>query len=511
MNKYAIFWMLCFVSGINTVQAQDQLSAYDRIVIQQQSEQIFKKDFYYNPVHQLDYSSFSFSDILVGYQKSQKDLYQLQEGSGVEGIQIAASSYKKLSNNRSIWGTVVYKKNTQKGLQWNNNLDVELLGPYVLADSTSNSMKYEAYEFAGGYAKKIQRFSLGLEASYQAHLGYKSRDPRPRSISSHIKIKGGIGYDITDNWTISALGLFINYTQNTEIKFANQAQKAALYQMNGLGTWSRYFSGKSTGTIIERSGYEYGIDVENKAFDFIIGATKGSTKLKRFSTGVSLKNSDNDAETNRLEEDYYNLYFMKFFTLDEDQLGIKYKFSKGEKTGIEVYYTDNDTKGLEKLLEKKLYSYTDTSHLIEGMYEVNFAQSQLIVQPFWKYQKNTELLREVNSKQNFTYSYYGVNLAYTQTLTATTTLAVEPTFSYRKTSQATNQLNFATTKESMKDWLLNDFEYLSSDYVYWGTTVKYAIEKVKKAPMFVAITYNQLDFKKNKQNNYLGVTLGVTF
>ncbi|WHT38046.1 hypothetical protein QNH98_13195 [Myroides sp. mNGS23_01] len=41
--------------------------------------------------------------------------------------------------------------------------------------------------------------------------------------------------------------------------------------------------------------------------------------------------------------------------------------------------------------------------------------------------------------------------------------------------------------------------------------MKYAIEKVKKAPMFVAITYHQLDFKTNKQNNYLGVTLGVTF
>lgn len=513
MTKSSIFWMLCFISGTSIVQiqAQENVSTYDRILIQQQSEQQFKKDYYYNPVHQLDYSDFSFSDILVGYQKAQSDLYKLQEGTGVEGIQIEASSYKKLSNNRSIWGNVVYQKNTQKGVQWNNNLDLHLLGPYVIADSTSNSLKYEAYEFMGGYAKKIQRFSLGLEASYQAHLGYKSRDPRPKSISSHMQIKGGIGYDITPNWMLSTQGVFTNYTQNTEVSFANQTQKAALYQLNGLGTWSRYFSGKSTGTNIERRGYEYGFDIENKAFDFVVGLTNGKSTLKRFSTGVSLKNSDNDAETNRLEETYQNIYLLKFFALGEDKIGVKYKYAKGEKMGIEVYYTDNEATGLEKLLEKKAYKYTDTNHIVEAMYEVNFARSQWRIQPFWKYQKTTEQLQEVQTKQGFTYAYYGLNLGYTQTLTAKTTLTVEPTLTYRKVSKANNQLNFATTKPAMKDWLWNDFEYLSTDYVYWGTSVKYAIEKVKKAPMFVAISYYQMDFKTNKQNNCITVTLGVTF
>ncbi|MGS4345339.1 DUF6850 family outer membrane beta-barrel protein [Myroides odoratus] len=511
MTKYAIFWFLFFVSAVGSMQAQDSLFTYDRMIIQQQSKQNFKKDYYYNPVHQLDYSDFSFSDILVGYQHDKKELYLLQEGSGIDGIQITASSYKKLSNNRRVWGNVRYQKNTQKAMQWNNNLDLDVLGPYVLADSTSNSMKYEAYEFAGGYAKKIQRFSLGIEASYQAHLGYKSRDPRPKSISSHMQLKGGIGYDITKDWMVSAHGLFANYTQDTKIAFANQTQRAALYQMNGLGTWSRYFSGKSTGTEIERNKYEYGMDVENKALNFIVGVSNGASKLKRFSTGTSLKNSDNNAETNRLEETYSNVYLLKFFKLDKDQIGLKYKYSKGKKTGIEVYYTDNDAAGLTKLMEKKMYKYTDTNHLVEGSYELNREKSQLVIQPFWKHQKTTELLQEANTKQSFTYAYYGLNLAYTQTLTATTTIAVLPTFTYRKTSQANNQLNFETTKPAMKEWLLNDFEYLSTDYMYWGATVKYALEKIEKAPMFVAISFHQMDFKTNKQNNYVSVTLGVTF
>lgn len=499
------------MSVIGRVHAQDSLSTYNRMITQQQVKQNFKKDYYYNPVHQLDYSNFSFSDLLIGYQQDKKKLYLLQEGSGIEGIQIHASSYKKLSNNRSIWGNVLYQKNTQKQMQWNNNLDVELLGPYVLADSTSNSMKFEAYEFTGGYAKKMKRFSLGIEASYQAHLGYKSRDPRPKNISSHMQLKGGIGYDITKDWIVSAHGVFAKYTQNTTITFANQTQRAALYQMNGLGTWSRYFSGKSTGTEIERNKYEYGMDIENKAWNFIVGASKGSSKLKRFSTGVSLKNSDDDAETNRLEETFANVYFLKFFKLEQDQIGLKYKYSKGEKTGIEVYYTDNDAAGLSKLMEKKMYTYTDTSHLIEGSYEWNGEKSQTVIQPFWKYQKTAELLREASTKQSFTSSYYGINLFYTQVLTAKTTLAIQPTVTYRKVSQANNQLNFETTKPAMKTWLLNDFEYFATDYMYWGTTVKYALEKIEKAPIFVAISYHQMDFKTNKQNNYFGVTLGVTF
>lgn len=126
-------------------------------------------------------------------------MYQLQKGSGIEGIELTASSFKKLNNNRSIWGNVTYQNNAQKNIQWNNNLDLDLIGPYVIADSTKGSMKYEAYEFLGGYAKQIDHFSFALEVAYQAHLGYKSKDPRPKNISSNITIKGGAGYEFTQD------------------------------------------------------------------------------------------------------------------------------------------------------------------------------------------------------------------------------------------------------------------------------------------------------------------------
>lgn len=511
MKKLTIFW-IGLLGCMSSMQAQDSLSTYQRMILQQQSEQAFKKEYYYNPVHKLGYSNFSFSDILVNQSKEKKERYKLQEGSGKEGIEIAASSFKKLSNDRSIWGNVVYQNNSQKNIQWNANLDLDIIAPYVMADSTKGSMKYEAYEFLGGYAQKIKKFSFALEVAYQAHLGFKNKDPRPKNISSNITIKGGIGYELTQQWTAGAYALYTNYTQNTDVTFVNQTQKAALYQMNGLGTWNRYFSGKSTGTNFESNGYEYGLNLENKALDFSIGFTKGSTTLKKFFKGVNLSNSSGDAEGNRLESDYYSIFALKFFQINEHRIGLKYNYSQKDKEGIEVYYTDNETNlGLVKLLEKKMFLAKESSHVVEGMYEVNFPKSRLVAKPFWKYQKNTERLNEFNSKQNFTSNYYGLNLSYTQALSPSSTIEIAPAFTYRNTNQATHQYNLLQSKQAIEDWLMNDFDYFTANYLAWGTTVKYAIEKVKNAPMFISITYNQVDFKKNKQNNYLGVTIGVTF
>lgn len=188
--------------------------------------------------------------------------------------------------------------------------------------------------------------------------------------------------------------MYNKYTQDTDITFANQTQKAALYQMNGLGTWNRYFSGKTTGTNFEGNGYEYGINIENKNFDFVVGFTNGRTKLKKFFKGVRLSNSTGDAEGNRLEGTYYSVFAMKFFQIEAHRVGLKYNYTTKEKDGIEIYYTDNESElGLVKLLEKKIYKAKEDSHLVEAMYEVNFAKSQLVAKPFWKYQKYRAIRR----------------------------------------------------------------------------------------------------------------------
>lgn len=71
MKKHIIF-LIGLLGGI-AMQAQDSLSTYQRIILQNQSEQAFKKEYYYNPVHKLDYSNFSFSDILIRQSKEKEN------------------------------------------------------------------------------------------------------------------------------------------------------------------------------------------------------------------------------------------------------------------------------------------------------------------------------------------------------------------------------------------------------------------------------------------------------
>lgn len=491
--------------------AQDNLSVFQRIVIQQQIEQTFKNEYYYNPVNKLDYSNISFSDFIVKYSNDKKESYLLQQGSGIRGIEVGASSFKKLTNQRSIWGNVNYQNNTHRDIQWNNNLDINIIGPYVIADSTKNSMKYEAYEFVGGYAKKYDKISIALEMAYQAHLGYKSKDPRPKNISSNIILKAGLGYAFLKNWQVTTYGMYTNYTQNSEISFASETQKVALYQMNGLGAWNRYFSGKSTGANFEQNTLEYAIGMSNKPLNFTIGYSRSSSTMKKFIKNVRLENSEGDAEGNRLEGDAYSFYFIKLFKIGGNHLSFNYHYSKNSKNGTEIYYTDNGTKGLVKLLEKRVYKKEYNNHLIRVMYSIKYAKSQFVVQPSWQYQKTIEALKESNLSQDFVYTYYGTTINYIQELSPLTTIVITPSITYRNVSKANQQLTDSSTQEAIKEWLESDFTHLSSNFLSWGISVKYGIEKIENTPIYIALDFAKTSFQSKKQNNYLGLSIGATF
>lgn len=465
---------------------------------------------YYNPANRVDYSDFTFSDFLVRYSNQKNELYKLQNGYGKEGIEIEASSYKKITPSKVIWGNVYYANQSHKGVQWNNTLDLDIIAPYVLADSTSNSFKYEAYEFSGGYAKQWNKFTLGLEAHYAAHMGYKKIDPRPKSITSNIDFTLGLGYQIYREWKVNAYGKFNKYTQNVSVSFANEAQKAALYQMTGLGTWNKFFSGKSSGAVYELYGTEVGGGLVNNYYKLSLGFAHANSLLKKDIQGIAVVNSTDFAEGNRLSKIIDTFYLIKYFTIDQDQLAFKYVWKNQQAKGTDIYYSDNGS-GLVKLLEQSPYRLFDENHKVEVLYQKNTKNSQWTINPFFEYQDLQESLSDIESKQQFVNMYYGMNLQYNRQISKNQTLSISPSIRYKKNVEARNQLNVKNTKESIKNWMLNDFEYLSEDGFYFEGNVQYTFTTVKNVPTYVGLNYSQTKFKNNKKNNYLGITLGVMF
>ncbi|MGL4583066.1 MAG: DUF6850 family outer membrane beta-barrel protein, partial [Flavobacterium sp.] len=350
------------------------------------------------------------------------------------------------------------KNQVQKAVLWSTNVDIDLIGPYAMADSVANDFKSESYEFKGGYTKETSRWSLGVELGYKATMGYKKRDPRPKSVSSDMNLKGGIGYKLTSLWKVDLLAGIHKYTQNTSVTFANQTQQAGLYQMQGLGTWNNYFSGKTTKAVYETFGYHLGVGLARKE-DFLVAFKLGNDNMNK-DVLASLSSNSDGYEINKLKNNYYSLMATKFFTLDESsKIGVKYQTESVKKRGTDIYYTNNDA-FLKKLMQKELYSYTQTSHLLEIFYRKKYSESQLTLQPFWMYQSVKESIKEVNKKQDLTYNYFGLKTSFLTRVNDRSTLEISYDLVFRNTLTSRVDLKTEKSKESIKTWLENDLEYL---------------------------------------------------
>ncbi|WP_143824839.1 DUF6850 family outer membrane beta-barrel protein [Myroides sp. N17-2] len=509
MKNY--IYVSCFLSFVSTLalQAQKSQELIETMKQHDKLEQTYKSSYYYNPSTMGDYNDYSTSEFSLNYNKEQKDLFLFQKGKSNNQVSIDINSYKKLSNNRTIWGSASYKNQVQKGVLWSNNVDIDLIGPYAMADSVANDFKSESYEFKGGYAKEINRWSLGVELGYMATMGYKKRDPRPKSVSSDMRLKGGVGYALSSLWKVDLSAGVHKYTQNTSVTFANQTQQAGLYQMQGLGTWNNYFSGKTTKAVYETFGYNLGVGLARKD-DFLVAFKLGNDNMSK-DVLAALGSSSDGYEINQLKNNYYSLMATKFFTLDStSKIALKYQTQSEKKRGTDIYYTNNDT-FLKKLMQKELYSYTQTSHLVEAFYRKQYNKSQLTLQPFWMYQSVKVSIKEVNKKQDLTYNYFGLKTSFLTRVNDRSTLELNYDLVFRNTLTSRVDLKTDQGKESINTWMENDLEYLKQNYIQNELAVKYSYKYEQLPPIFIALKANQVNFSNKKTNHYIGVSVGVNF
>lgn len=502
--------ILSYCLNISHVQAQDSLSFFQKEKIKASMKKDFIKNYYINPANKVHYSSLSYSDLFAQLESQKADLYQKQEGNKIEGMGIYTHSFQKLDSITSIWGKASYVNQRQGDIQWNNSLDFDKIRPYVMADSTAATTKFQSYAFEGGYAKELNKWSLGASLAYQANMGYRTRDPRPKSVSSDISLKLGLGYVVYKNWSIDTYALLSKYTQNTSVKFANEASQAALYQMQGLGTWNNYFSNKSSKVAFEELGYEAGINIaQNKAKNFTVGASYGQYNLDKLIFSNIGTNEGGD-DINKLKKEQLKIYALKTFQWNQHQWGVKWQTNITNHKGTEILYSNND-KYLVRLMEKENYKFEDNSHTIEGFYSYTALQYTLSVNPYFKSKKIVEQLKETGVAQKFKYQFLGITLDYYQKLNANSAFKFTPTLTYRNVSNSTNMLQTETRKESIQEWLTQDYKYNSTNYIHWETSATYQFEPLNFPTLYITLNFNTIQFKTKEKNQNINLTIGVTF
>lgn len=192
--------------------------------------------------------------------RDQKERFNIQEGGKYRNFNIEAFSQIELNKQSLIWGEASYINSKTENITFNNNADIKLIYPYVMADSLGGKMASEQYAFCGGYIHQFNsKLTLATELNYRAIIAYRDRDPRPRNTVSDLTFKVGLGHTFNQNYLYSLALTARKYKQQSAISFMSDTQRTPIYHLSGLGERIVRFDG--TYQASEHEGYALGVDL----------------------------------------------------------------------------------------------------------------------------------------------------------------------------------------------------------------------------------------------------------
>lgn len=501
------FYLLLIILGSLSVKAQDSLSLFKTINNQYNVERNFKTQFYYNPASMSGYSSTSFSEFNVGLHNKDDKAYRQQLGSGEKGLTVEAKSFQKLKPNRYFWGSASYQNVKVENVKWNETLDYDRVAPYITSDSVGGKLNLERYQFAGGYLQKTNRWTFAGQVSYLAQLGYRARDPRVRSTTSDLRVNAGVNYKVFREYEIGVFGEFNKYTQNTSLTFQSSLGRPYVYQMVGLGHSNNLFNGGTQpASTFEEFGVKGGLQIFNKeGKDFYLQASIG--------TANNVK-SYNDAgntfyDISDLVDENYQIEGAKFFDLNQKhRIGLLANFTSSVKTGSEYGYSLNMV-SMTQIFKRQAYRRENYVSTIKGFYQYNKDRFSITATPFYGYEEIKERRLYPNTGQKFEYSYFGINADYKQEIKGNQVLSFQPYFSKRVINKSINALS-TTGNAAVDGWILQDYQFQSSDITTIGASLRYDL-KLEKLPAFFVSAEYQSQKIQEKNNNFVGASIGITF
>lgn len=187
------------------------------------------------------HSSITQAGAHFSYRNANK-AFQAQNGDGHTLLSAYVTSYLRLDERNTVWGGAAYQTGRKRHIHFNSTSDYDLLYPYVMADTVGGNMENERYSFNGGYAVRINRWSLGALIDFRAEHEYRTIDPRPRGIATDLTIRMGANYE----WKDYLMGVGVGtrtYKQTNNVDFYNPLGVIPEYHMTGLGTDYVRFAG----------------------------------------------------------------------------------------------------------------------------------------------------------------------------------------------------------------------------------------------------------------------------
>ncbi len=214
----------------------------------------------YGHKYNKDFSQFG---VYADASKADKPvLLQLGDGKTMFGADVKTYLHPWKATN--VWGSASYRKGKTRNIKWNSTSDFLLLYPYVMADTLGGEMHNERYTFSGGFSTDIKKWTIGGEMIFRAEHEWRTRDPRPRAITTDLTMRIGASYPITRNYN---LGLTLGarfYKQTNDVDFYQEAGTIPEFHMIGLGADYTRVSGSNNDVYYKATGFNAQLDFKPK-------------------------------------------------------------------------------------------------------------------------------------------------------------------------------------------------------------------------------------------------------
>ena len=161
--------------------------------------------------------------------------------------------------NNFAWGAASYTYRATEGIRFNETTDYQLLAPYVMGDTAYTArLHQDLYTFGAGTAHRLGNWLLSLKADYRATFAYRTQDPRPRNLATHLEGQLGVGYQFAD-YALALAGTLGRYKQNNQVDFLSEVGVANEYHFTGVG--GDYYRFRGNNTSLFYQGISYGLSL----------------------------------------------------------------------------------------------------------------------------------------------------------------------------------------------------------------------------------------------------------
>ncbi|MCM1519757.1 MAG: hypothetical protein NC098_03125 [Lachnoclostridium sp.] len=457
--------------------------------------------------------SASFSGISVGYEYDHQQQALMQQlGDGAQRFSIDAQSFSHLSEATTVWGTAGFSTGSMRNVRWSNCIDFERVAPYVLGDGTGGDLSTRTYTFSGGYNRRFDRWTLGVDAAYRAEIAYRNRDPRVKTVVSDLDIDLGGSYRFTDRY-VAGVNTGINvYNQNSDLEFYNPVNDINTYPLTGLGTYYKRFTGNTTKSTGHQSlGLSVGVQLipvngEGFAADILFDHYRMNERLRNYNN-LTLAYTDNNLMTANL------LYLSSLSSLLK--IAPSLSLTSRSRKGTENLFGTSSAMSYDVIGTRSNYRHSSLIGRLQIPVELHLAAGYFTVTPAATFDHTSEKIIDIDRRLSVSHLTPELNLDFSAITSRRLLWRAGLSAAYSCTSAPEKDNNIlrqapSIEPDQLSSCVVENYDMLIADHLGLGANIN-VTKQINRIIYGIELSYNYFHYSGHGSRNSLAVTLSATF